>query len=230
MKPVNLLPDRHRRGPRQGAMTGGAYAVVGVLAVLLAMAVAYTLTANQVKSRTAEAAKVRQEADRAEAEARSKASFGSFAQIKETRLASVKQLAAGRFDWERWLRELSAIMPKGSWLSEASASTTTGESGQPGAAGADPTASGKPTATLKGCTRRQGDVATLMVRLRQVYLVEDVTLTESAKGDDASAATVNSCGRLYTFDLLVTFKAAAPTGKEAPQGRNAVPAALGGGS
>ena len=231
MKPVNLLPDHHRRGPRPGAMSGGAYAVVGVLAVLLGMAVLYTLTTNQVKSRTAEAAKVAQEADRAEAEARSKASFGSFAQVKETRLASVKQLAAGRFDWERWLRELSAIMPEGSWLSEASASTAgSDESGQSSSSGADEAAAGKPSATLKGCTRRQRDVAKLMVRLRQVYLVEDVTLTESTKGDDSSGATVTSCGRLYQFDLLVTFSAAAPTGKEAPQGRNAVPAALGGGS
>lgn len=231
MKPVNLLPDHHRRGPRPGAMSGGAYAIVGVLAVLLAMAVVYTLTTNQVKSRTAESAKVRQEADRAEAEAQSKASFGSFAQIKETRLASVKQLAAGRFDWERWLRELSAIMPAGSWLSEASASTTGSDaSGQPSTTGADATAAGGPSATLKGCTRRQGDVAKLMVRLRQVYLVEEVTLNESIKGEESAATTVADCGALYQFDLLVTFKAAAPTGKEAPQGRNAVPAALGGGS
>jgi Tfp pilus assembly protein PilN len=231
MKPVNLLPDHHRRGARQGAISGGAYAVVGLLAVLLAMAVVYTLTTNQVKSRTADAAKVRQEADRAEAEARSKASFGSFAQIKQTRLASVKQLASGRFDWERWLRELSAIMPEGSWLSEASASTTgSGESGQPSPTPAAATAAGKPSATLKGCTRRQGDVAKLMVRLRQVYLVEDVTLNESEKGEGSAATTVTDCGPLYQFDLLVTFKAAAPTGKEAPQGRNAVPAALGGGS
>jgi Tfp pilus assembly protein PilN len=231
MRPVNLLPDHHRRGPRKGAMTGGAYAVLGVLAVMVAMAVVYTLTANQVKSRQAEAAKVGLEADRAEAEAASKASFGNFTQIKETRLASVKQLASGRFDWERLLRELSAIMPAGSWLSEARASTTGSDTSAGGApTGAAATTAGKPSATLKGCTRRQKDVATLMVRLRQVYLVEDVTLNESAKGEESEATTVTSCGPRYQFDLLVTFKAAAPTGKEAPQGRSTVPAGLGGGS
>jgi Tfp pilus assembly protein PilN len=230
MRAVNLLPDHHRRGPRQGAPSGGAYAVLGVLAALLVMAVLYTLSANQANSRKTEAAEIGQKADRVEAQAAAQARFGNFAQLKQSRFASVQQLASSRFDWERLMRELSAIMPSGSWLSETSASTTGAVDGSTAPTGADAAAAGKPTANLKGCTPDQGDVAKLMVRLRQVYLVQDVQLNESTRGEGDAAATVTSCGPLVLFDLLVTFEAAAPTGKEAPQGRNSVPASLGGGS
>jgi len=108
MRAVNLLPQAHRSGPRPGAPTGGAYIVLGVLGLLLVLVLAFTLTANQANARKTQAATVKAEADRADAQAKQLGAFGSFASVKATRTASVKQLATGRFDWERFLRELAA--------------------------------------------------------------------------------------------------------------------------
>jgi Tfp pilus assembly protein PilN len=241
VRPVNLLPEQHRRGPREGAMAGGAYGLIGLLAVLLVMAVAYTLASNQANSRKTEAAEARQEAARLETRAASLGEFGNFAQIKAARAASVKQLAGGRFDWERMLRELAAVLPPGGWLQEVSASVTGEVDGAAGAAApaapATPAAS-QPALSLTGCMTHQSDVAAFMVRLRKLYLVSEVQLEQSAQaqtaddqGDDVSGqATLDNCAQLFKFDLLVTFSSAAPTADEAPQGHESVPARLGGGS
>ena len=233
MRAVNLLPDSHRRGRRQGARSGGAYVVVGVLSALLLMVVAYTLSSNQVNSRKSQAADTRQEADRAEARARSLHAFGDFAQVKATRTASVKQLASGRFDWERFLRELAAVLPRGTWLQETEASVT-GDVGSESEGSSTPAAGTaapvKPAASLGGCAPHQRDVASLMVRLRKVYLVDAVELQQSAQGESGGVPSIDNCGRYLKFDLKVTFEAASPVGKEAPPGHHTVPARLGGGS
>jgi Tfp pilus assembly protein PilN len=232
VKAVNLLPDQHRRGPRADAPTGGAYVVVGVLAALVVMAAVYTFTSNQANSRKSDAAVAAQDAKRLEARAKSLGSYGNFSQVKVTRTASVKQLATSRFDWERLLRELASVLPTGGWLKEASASVT-GDTGTATATTATAPVAGAPTQPslhLVGCAPSQTEVAKFMVRLRQLYLVSDVALGQSARGDAATAPTVDSCGRYLDFDLNVTFVSAAPTVDETPPGRRSVPARLGGGS
>ena len=93
-------------------------------------------------------------------------------------------VAATRFDWERFMRELARVMPAGSWLQSADASA-------PAIRHAGSTAAPRPTATrpppapaanLVGCTPDQDDVARMMVRLRQLYRVDDVELNESTAG------------------------------------------------
>jgi Tfp pilus assembly protein PilN len=234
---VNLLPDQHRRGSRTGGIANGAYIVVGVLAVLLVMALAYTLTSNQANSRKSDTATVKQEADRAEARSKQLDAFGSFASIKATRTASVEQLATGRFDWERFLRELASVLPDGSWLQDVNASVTgdvTAGGSTAGSASTPTTTSTTgpqlPAAALTGCTPHQHDVAALMVRLRKLYLVQDVELKSSERGEGTGVPTVDNCGSYLKFDLSVTFSSAAPTGHEAPAGDRSVPTRLGGGS
>ena len=233
MKPVNLVPqDQRRRATREG---GGksAYAVLGVLGVLVALMAAYVLSSNQVTDRKNEAAALSAEADRLEAEAAQQASYTDFASIAQTRLESVAGVAATRFDWERLMREVSLIMPAGSWLRSSDASVL----GDPAAAGGEaaaPTtttsvAPAGPSATFVGCTPRQSDVARMMVRMRQMHRVADVTLNESAQEDSTQPATVDSCGRFYKFDLTVTFSPTEPA-SESPRGATRVPASHGGGS
>ena len=79
-----------------------------------------------------------------------------------------------------------------------------------------------------GCLPRQADVAELMLRLRRMHRVEDVTLSESVLEDEQGAPSVDTCGRYYKFDVVVAFAPAVPA--EAPDGQSRVPAALGGGS
>jgi Tfp pilus assembly protein PilN len=226
MRPVNLLPESQRRRQPSG-QGGSSYVVLSALACLLIMVAVYVLTANKATSRDNDAAIAAAKADQLEARAVEIGAFGDFAQIKETRLASVRQLAEGRFDWERLMRELARVLPSRGWLQVVKASTTGLES-DTGAAPVETAGSSRPTAQLTGCMPRQSDVARLMLRLRRMHRVEDVTLKESAREQRGVVATLDNCGPLYKFDLTVAFAPSAP--REAPDGRKSVPASLGGGS
>jgi Tfp pilus assembly protein PilN len=228
VRPVNLLPDGQRRRPSAGAAGNRSYIALGVLAALVLMVAALVLTSNQTNARKSQAAAAKQNADQLEAKASSLGAFTSFAGVKETRLSSVRTVAETRFDWERMMREMSRVIPKGSWLTTVDASTA-------GATGDNATSTtqtgegaGAPAANLVGCTSKQPEVAKMMVRLRQLHRVEDVKLNQSSKGTQGSDANGAGCGSRYQFDVTVSFSAAAP--KEQPRGANNVPASLGGGS
>jgi Tfp pilus assembly protein PilN len=231
VKPVNLIPQDQRRRRPSDSQGKGAQIVLGALAALLAMVVVYVLTANTVTERKDKAAAASAEADQLEARAGQESGYSNFAQIAATRTKSVSDVAATRFDWERFQRELAHIMPTGSWLQSVDASTTgdptDASSGTPTpAAGTGPV---QPAANLIGCTPHQSDVARMMVRLKQLYRVEDVQLNESTAGTADQEVGLTNCGRLYTFNLTVKFSAAEPS-RQAPLGTDRVPASLGGGS
>jgi Tfp pilus assembly protein PilN len=230
MKAVNLIPSDQRRATPSGNASGGAYAVLGVLAVLLLMAVAYVMSSNSVNDRQTKAEQARQEADVAESQSKQLGAFTDFASIKQQRLTSVTAAASTRFDWERFMRELARVMPADSWVHTANASVA-GDAAAGNlttAAPASSTPSG-PQANLVGCTPRQTEVARMMVRLEQMYRVTDVALNESTQESAGGATGLQNCGNLYKFDLTVTFSPVEPA-NEAPQGETRVPASLGGGS
>jgi len=233
MRPVNLVPqDQRRRGSSE---SGGklAYGALGLLALLLAMVAAFVLTSNTVTERQNQTAAASAEADKLEAEAAQQGTYTGFAQIAQTRMQSVAGVASTRFDWERFMRELSRVMPEGSWLQAADTNVLGdlgSDDGTLASAAAAPTAP-SPTANLVGCTPGQSDTARLMVRLRQLHRVEDVELGESTREDVEGEASIDSCGSNYKFDVTVTFSPTPPaTGTEAPLGETRVPASLGGGS
>jgi hypothetical protein len=231
VRPVNLIPqDQRRRRPSESSGKG-AHALLGVLAVLLAMTAAYVLTANTVTERKDETEQARAEADRLEAEAAGRGGFSEFELIAQTRAASVVAVASTRFDWERFMRELSRVMPDGSWLTSANASAAGATEETDAASPADPAAAGTgaPTANLVGCTPKHSDVARMMVRLRQLHRVADVSLTQSSYAEEAGAAAIDNCGPNANFDLTLTFDATPPA-VEAPRGAPRVPVSLGGGS
>jgi Tfp pilus assembly protein PilN len=233
MKAVNLIPSEQRRAQASGGRVGSSYIALGVLAVLLLMVGAYVFTSNNVNQRKSDASTAKAEADQLEAQVAARGAYTNFAQIKEARIASVSTVADTRFDWERLIRELSKVMPAGSWLQTTEASldgkvsgespdTTTTSTGEPVAP--------QPKANLIGCTPKQTDVAAMLVRMRELHRVSDVTLNESVKTLGASgAASVDNCGSYYKFNITVTFDAAEPS-TEAPRGETQVPASLGGGS
>jgi Tfp pilus assembly protein PilN len=231
MRPVNLVPqDQRRRAPSEGGGKG-AYAVLGVLGVLVVMVAAYVLSSNQVTERKNQTAAASAEADRLEAEAKKRVSYTDFALIAQTRLQSVASVAGQRFDWERLMREVSLVMPAGSWLqsTDASVSGDTAGATQPAPTGTTTSAtSGGPSATFVGCTPAQSDVARMMVRLRQLNRVTDVTLNQSSTEGTKEPATVDNCGPNYKFDITVSFSAA--EANATPLGATRVPASLGGGS
>ena len=232
MKAVNLIPTEQRRAQSSGALAGSSYIVLGVLAVLLLMVAGYVLTSNNVNQHKSDAAEAKAEADQLEAEVAARGAYTNFAQLKEARVASVTTVADTRFDWERLMRELSRVMPAGSWLQTTDASVTgnvTGVEATPTTTTGAPVTP-QPKANLVGCTPEQTDVAAMMVRMRELHRVSDVELNESVKELGSSGdAGVDNCGRYYKFDITVTFDAAEPA-TEAPRGESQVPASLGGGS
>jgi Tfp pilus assembly protein PilN len=231
MKAVNLIPTEQRRVQATGQRAGSSYILLGVLATLLVMVAAYVFTSNNVTKRQNDAAVAKAEADRYEAQAAQRKDFTNFAQIKQMRLASVNTIASSRFDWERLMRELSRVIPSGSWLQTTDASVTGNVATAEATSSTSTTAvMPQPKANLVGCTPHQSDVARMMVRMRRLHRVSDVKLNESAKQLNTSGdAGVDNCGSRYQFNLLVSFEPVEPQ-NQAPVGKSVVPASLGGGS
>ena len=148
MKPVNLLPQNERAAkPAEGL----AAAPTWCSACSAALAARRGLTSrlqpdDQVNDRAGKIEKAQAESQQAEQRATALGAFGSFASVKQQREESVRDLAKARFDWERFMRELSRIMPEGSWLQSSDASVT----GAPGH-GRDHGAS-----ACRGCRRSLG--------------------------------------------------------------------------
>jgi Tfp pilus assembly protein PilN len=243
VKAVNLLPERHRPRRASGGRQGSSYAVLGVLGALLLALVVYVLTLNSINSGQDQIAVAKAETEQAQSQSRSLSAYGDFAKVKQKRVAAVTQLAKGRFDWERLVRELAHVLPENVWLVKTDASAIGDLSAaDPGGAGAAATP-GAPVVKLSGCARDQSQVAVTLVRLRELQGASDVSLDRSAKPDDpgsttsssssATAGLTDGCGTThghlnYAFDAVVTFEPQATTATDKTS-ENA-PDSLGGGA
>jgi Tfp pilus assembly protein PilN len=242
MRPVNLLPAKHRPHKPSGGKSGSSYLVLGVLAIFLAAVVSYVLEANKITTAKSDISVAEQKTADARAKSQQMGPFANFAQIKQQRVASVRQLADGRFDWERTVRELAHVLPTGVWLRDFDASVTPGGDGA--TTSTDGTAWAGPSIRLHGCAQKQPQVAVMLVRLREMQGVHDVKLTDSTRGEDpdktagtassdsASNAGADDCGvhnlrSNYEFNAVVEFDQTKPA--PAPNAGQ-TPVRLGGGS
>lgn len=183
MRAINLIPAEDRRSAGAPGRTGGAvYLVLGVLAVVVIAAAAYTITTNQVSQRKADLQKTTLQADAAEAQAAAVKPYADFAQLKDTRLQTVQTLASSRFDWHLLMDQLARAIPSNVWLTDLKGTTTSAVAGPAGTAAVE-----SPTVAIDGCTTSHKDVARLMTRLRLVEGVTDVTLSSSVKADAGAA-------------------------------------------
>ena len=241
MKPVNLLPERYRPAQASGRAGGSAYVVLGGLCVLLVCVLAVALTQGQIDSGRAESAGLRAETATAQARAAELGDFGSFAALKEQRLASVRRLATARVDWERVVRELAHVLPEGVRLRELQATVGADPAGAAGGAPAPAPAAGAaaaapvgPTITILGCAPSHEAVATVLVRLRELHRVTDVALTGSKRGADGDEASGGSRAErgcaAREADWGATVTLAPEPQAPAEEDAGAVPDDLGGGS
>src|SRR4051812_9344050 len=194
MKAVNLLPEKHRPRKPTGGQSKSGYVFLGVLGAVLVGVLVYVLTLNSINSSKTKITEATAEAARLNDEANSLGPYGDFAKIKAERVASVKQLAEGRFDWERLVRELAHVLPSDVWLVTATASATgTGDTTAAAGATPDPTAApAGPTLSLEGCARDQSQVAVTLVRLRELQGATDVSLSHSTRGESSSSQATAS--------------------------------------
>jgi Tfp pilus assembly protein PilN len=245
MKAVNLLPEKHRPRKPTGGQGKAGYVVLGVLGAVLVGVLVYVLTLNSLNDSKSKITEATAEAARLNAQANSLGPYGDFAKIKAERVQSVKELAQGRFDYERLVRELAHVLPPEVWLVNASASsvadsTTPGGSTPPATGTGAPATPTGPTLKLQGCARDQSQVAVTLVRLRELQGATDVSLDHSTRGEDqtgsapaapagTSAGGDASCGTTagkpnYSFEANVTF---APASGAQP---DTAPNRLGGGA
>jgi Tfp pilus assembly protein PilN len=147
----------------------------------------------------------------------------TFAQMAQARTATVRQIAAGRFDWHAAMLDLAKVVPGNTSLQSLVATASPSSSGV-GGAGASVLRSdiSSPAFELTGCTATQDDVARLMSRLRLMSGVTRVTLGSAVKTEgpqpgasistttpaSASGTSQNQgCGpNTPAFDLVVFFQ------------------------
>lgn len=227
MKAVNLIPKdaRRARGLAPGFGVSPAYLVLGVLAVALVFVVVYVLTSNTISNRKAQLANVQAQLTAQQAEAARLAKYVQFETLSQTRVQTVRQIAAARFDWYRALSDLSKVVPADTSLQELTGTVAPGASAGGTTGGSASGLRGDisaPAFELAGCTKTQDDVARLMSRLRVINGVTRVTLGNSQKpGTNGGGAAVSTSGgggcggNAPTFDLVVFFQplpGAGPTG------------------
>jgi Tfp pilus assembly protein PilN len=217
--------------------------VLGVLGALLVGVLVYVLTLNSINSARTDVTNAKAETARLQAQAQQLGPYGDFAKIKTQRVAAVKQLAQGRFDWERLVRELAHVLPADVWITQASAADSPQDAAtlasSSGTASSDSGSAGAnaPVLSLQGCATSQSEVAVTLVRLRQLQGAADVNLAHSTRGDGNSTSGAGSsggspgeCGTThgqpdYSFQVDVAFEQP-PASADRP---GAVPTALGGG-
>jgi Tfp pilus assembly protein PilN len=220
MKAVNLLPPDLRGAGTPASAVGsaddsvgrsGALGVLGVLAFCVLALAAYVLTTNTIKDRQAELDQVTAQAASVTQRAAQLKPFADFQAQAAQRVATVRDLASARFDWEQALRDISRAVPANVTLT----SLTGTVSAENGAGGSSVRAAiAAPAIELKGCTTGQRAVADLLSRLRTVDGVSRVSLSKSdrpevaASTSGSSATAIPGCGagRPPTFEIVMFFE------------------------
>src|SRR4051812_34377182 len=190
MKAVNLLPSDLRGAPKASAAITvrsdvprgpGAFIVLGALAFGVLALAGYVLTTNSIKDRHAEITRLAADQQAAERRVAALKPYAEFDQLAKGRVATLRDLAGQRFDWDQALRDLSRALPEDVTIKSLDGSFAAAPNAP--AAGAQGASTSNPSMTLTGCTRSQKSVARLMARLSTVNGVARVKLASSSKSD-----------------------------------------------
>lgn len=206
MRAVNLLPQTQRRSPG----FSGAKAPLAVAGAVLAIGAVgywgYSVNADvgQAKDDVA-AATAERDALRDQLGAFQQAQARDAAQ--SVRRGAVVGLVAGRVNWERLVRDLSAVMPRQVWLTNLK-----GETGAAPAVTAAPVAAGTtpsaPDGTiplgihLEGFAYTQGQVAQLMARAAAVPGLGEPRLASSELQERGDRTVVS-----FSIDIPIDQRA-----------------------
>jgi Tfp pilus assembly protein PilN len=190
MRAVNLLPAGQRPGAggAAGRSGGAAYVLVGTLAALVVMVLAYTLVGRSVDHKRDRLASVQRQAAAAESRAAALKDYSDFGALRAKRLQTVQSIAASRFDWAHAFHELARVLPSDVALSGLTATVAPGVPVSGGASVGLRGAIDGPAIEMGGCTRDQAAVARMLTDLRRVDGVRRVSLQNADRGDGGSAS------------------------------------------
>ena len=215
MKAVNLIPAEGSKGavgagagPRGGI---GAYVVLAVLAMAVAIAGASAYTDRQLSSTQAELARAESDAQRAEAKAASLKPYEDAATLRKARVETIGALLKGRFDWSQSLREVGRAVPSDVALTSL-VGTVTPETAVDGGSGGGASlraALPVPAIDVIGCAKSHADVAKLQTSLRSIDGVQRVSLASSVKSDSASLNDTDcrATDKMPQFQMTVFYDA-----------------------
>jgi Tfp pilus assembly protein PilN len=189
MKRMNLLPPDLRA--REGGRRGSSYIVIGALAAAVVAMLSYGVIISGVRSDESELASLKRDTAEAQARADALSPYGAFADMKERRERSVRNVADARFDYERLTRELARVLPAGVWVSHLDVAPAA-PAEDVVAAGADSVDGSRlqpPAMTVSGCAPSQDVVADTLDRLRALTGATNVALGSSSQsGAEASSS------------------------------------------
>jgi Tfp pilus assembly protein PilN len=224
VKAVNLIPPDERAGGGSfgGRSGGGAYAVIGLLLGLAALAALYASAHHQIAVKEGEASQLSAEANQAKEEASRLAPYTHFVTLRDERVSDVQELAGTRFDWAHMMHELGRVLPGDASLngvqgtvgsSEVSAaslaessSTETTAAGSGSSVTSSTPAGSAPNLTLTGCATSQAAVALTMDRLRLMNGVSEVSLQSSASSGSSTSGEGGAGCNQTSFTLTVGFE------------------------
>ena len=213
MRAVNLLPADERRHAGGSGAGLSSYLLLAVLALVVAISGAYTLSNRSISDRRHELADVQARAKASSDEAQALQAYTTFTSVRQKRNETVRSLAASRFDWSKALHEVARTIPSNAWLT-ALRGTVTPTSAVDGGV-ADPLRGSvqAPAIEIVGCTTSQNNVAGVISSLRRIDGVQRVSLSSSTKLE-ASGGTGSGGGdcrngnaRFPMFSLTMFFEA-----------------------
>jgi Tfp pilus assembly protein PilN len=222
MRAVNLIPSEQRSGGTVGSRSeGAAFAVLALLAGIAVLVFMYGSAHHQLSSRRAEAASLTAQAQQLQSQASQLASYTSFVAMREQRIQAVATLVGSRFDWSAAMGELSRVLPADVSLSslQGTVGSTTSTAKAPSSVTSTSTASAStavssatppgtvPTFTLSGCATSQATVADMLVRLRLINGVSNVTLLSSTAATSGGGGGGSCAAGDPLFSVQVSFEA-----------------------
>jgi Tfp pilus assembly protein PilN len=229
VRAVNLIPSDARRGAvgRPGGPQSPMQILIGALAVALLFVTIYTLTSNTISSRKARLAALQAQVTQAQAQDAHLQDYVAFQKLAQSRVQTVREIAAARFDWHDALADLAKVVPANTSLQSLTGTVVPGAAVGGGSTSGGTSVRGDlqvPAFELTGCSLTQDDVAGLMSRLRLIDGVTRVTLNSAAKSQisqpgpsvsSAGGSGAAGCGgNAPSFDIVVFFQAVTNAGPE----------------
>ena len=202
LKRINLLPPEER--VKASRERGLMYAIVALVAVVVALGAVYLWQAGQVSDKQAEVDRLDAQIAQVNAEA---AQLQPYAELQNKRVSmttTARAIYDARVPWSTVLEEISLVIPENVRLQSLTCAVPANM--LPGAA-AVPEVAGTELAadiTFTGQTYEHQDVAEFMTRLGLMPQLTNVQLSSSTQAAAASGTTTSQ--QLTTFTVTASLR------------------------
>jgi type IV pilus assembly protein PilM len=194
-----------------GASARVAHVTCAMVAVLAAVVVYLVFLSNQVNSGRERVGALAGQLGQAQREAAALKPYHDFVRATIDRRETVASVAGTRFNWDRVLRQLAQVSPRGVWLTSAKGTLAPTTQIDGGTTDGDTStlrgAVSAPALELAGCSTRERGVPSYMDRLYGMTGVSDVGFSRSELlGKSGSGLACGEGTSGTRFSLVAYFK------------------------